>query len=85
MKKYAVIVYYTFGEPESEVYLFDTEEQACKYLESMWDYYYDFALEDSDFDEENSYCVENYAELVWEGTGKRIFEVVSISEPMKFD
>lgn len=33
----------------------------------------------------NSYCVENYAELVWEGTGKRIFEVVRVSEPMKFD
>ena len=66
-------------------FLFGTEEQACKYLESMWDYYYDFAFEDSDFDEENSYCVENYAELVWEGTGKRIFEVVRVSEPMKFD
>ena len=51
----------------------------------MWDYYYDFAFEDSDFDEENSYCVENYAELVWEGTGKGIFEVVRVSEPMKFD
>ena len=34
MKKYVVIVYYTF-DPESEVYLFDTYEKACEYLKAM--------------------------------------------------
>lgn len=43
MKKYAVIVYYTF-DIGSEVYLFDTYEQACEYLTSMWNYCFNFEL-----------------------------------------
>ena len=56
MKKYAVIVYYTF-DPESEVYLFDTYEKACEYLKAMYDYCFKFAMEDEDFKEDESYCI----------------------------
>lgn len=35
MKKYAVVVYYTF-DPETCVYLFDTYEEACDYLQNEY-------------------------------------------------
>ena len=86
MKKYAVIVYYTF-DPESEVYLFDTYEKACEYLKAMYDYCFKFAMEDEDFKEDKSYCNDGYAQIKWgdEDNSMRIWQVTAISEPMKID
>ena len=84
MKKYAVIVYYTF-DIGSEVYLFDTYEQACEYLTSMWNYCFNFELKNEYFNKEESYCDKGYAELAWDGNDKKIFEVTSVNEPMKFN
>lgn len=85
MKKYAVIVYYTFDIGHSEVYLFDTYEQACEYLTSMWNYCFNFGLEDKYFNKEESYCEKDYAELRWNDSDKRIFEVANVIKPMKFE
>ena len=86
MKKYAVIVYYTF-DPESEVYLFDTYEKACEYLKAMYDYCFKFAMEDEDFKEDESYCNDGYAQIKWgdEDNSMRIWQVTAVSEPMKID
>lgn len=84
MKIYAVIVYYTF-DPESEVYLFDTYEKACNYLKAMWNYYFNFAMEDEDFKEMESYCDDMYAQIKWGDEDMRIWQVTAVSKPMKIN
>nr|DAP33332.1 MAG TPA: hypothetical protein [Caudoviricetes sp.] len=85
MKKYAVIVSEIDTDmcaPESEVYLFDTYEQAYEYFKSIWEYYYDLAVKDKRCN--GGFCWKDYAQLKW-GCDKRTFEVVSVTEPIKFD
>lgn len=85
MKKYAVIVYYT-SEPESEVYIFDNYEKACEYLREMWKHCLDFATEDDDFNKEDSFCDECFAQIKWgnEDGLIRIWEVIPVSNPIRF-
>ena len=87
-KKYAVVVYYTF-DPETYVYLFDDYKKACDYLEVMWQHCYneELAIDENNINEDGTYHEEDYAQIKWgdEDNCMRIWQVTSISEPMKID
>lgn len=85
MKKYAVVVCYTFNT-ESCVYLFDTYREACDYLQKMWEYCFnlEIASNESEINFKMTYHEEDYAQIKWNGTGDlRIWRVTAVSEPMK--
>lgn len=88
MKKYAVVVYYTF-DSETCVYLFDTYEEACNYLQKMWEYCFnsEIATNESEVDFEMTYHEEDYAQIKWDGNDNpmRIWQVTAVSEPMKIN
>lgn len=88
MKKYAVVVYYTFDE-ETCVYLFDTYEEACGYLLKMWEYCFnsEIANNEGEIDFEMTYHEEDYAQIKWNGNDNlmRIWQVTAVSEPMKIN
>ena len=80
------VVYYTF-DPETCVYLFDTNEEACDYLQKMWQYCFnsEIATNESEIDFEMTYHEEDYAQIKWNGNDNpmRIWQVTTVSEPMK--
>lgn len=88
MKEYAVVVYYTF-DSETCVYLFDTYEKACNYLQKMWEYCFnsEIANNESEIDFDMTYHEEDYAQIKWNGNDNpmRIWQVTGVSEPMKID
>lgn len=86
MKKYAVVVYYTF-DPETHVYLFDSYAEAVDYLQKMWQHCYNEELANSmvEIDVELTYHEEDYAQIKWVGNDNpmRIWQVTAVSEPLK--
>ena len=53
----------------------------------MWIYCFEYATEDINFKEDESYCNEDYAQIKWgdEDNLMRIWQVVVVSEPMRID
>lgn len=87
-QQYAVVVYYSFAN-ESCVYLFDTYEKACSYLEAMWQYCYNAELAENPerIDEDGTYHEEAYAQIKWgnEDNCIRAWEVTAVSKPLKIN
>lgn len=74
--KYAVISYWVGEVGNTELWLYDTEEEAQEALVRLWEQSYNLALEDEDFDESNTYHEDYFAVVAWEDELYRYFEVV---------
>lgn len=73
---YAVISYWQDIDAPSNMCLYKTEEEAIDAMQRLWEKSYNFALEDENFDEDNSYHEENLGCVAWEDGLYRFFEVV---------
>lgn len=78
--KYAVISYYVGETGDTEFWLYDTEDEAEEALNRLWKQSYNLALEDEDFDEDNSYKEDGFAAVAWKVELYRYFEVVKQSK-----
>ena len=88
MQKYVLAVTYDF-DPDGCSYIFDTWEEAVKYMKAMWKYCCDIERKECEyFDELGSKCDEENgtAVLRWDDgeLTHRHWEVLPTSEPMKF-
>lgn len=84
MKKFSV-VFIDNSERESKlhVYLFDTYEKACDFLEKMWqDRFNDMIADFTQIDEEESYHEDQYAQLK-EKEKKKIIYMWHVADVMK--
>lgn len=61
------------------MYLFDSYEEACDYLQKMWQHCYNDELTNSvaEIDVEMTYHEEDYAQIKWENN-RRAFAVLDI-------
>lgn len=82
---YAVVSYYIGETGDSQVWIFNTEEEAIKYMNKFWETSFNWALEDVNFNENDSYHEEYYAEVCWDDNLKRVFEVVKINEKFSLE
>ena len=48
--KYAVVSYWVGEAGDTELWLYDTENEAIEALNRLWEQSYNLALEDEDFD-----------------------------------
>ena len=74
--KYAVVSYWVGEAGDTELWLYDTEEEAKEALNRLWKQSYNLALEDENFDKNNSYHDDYFAVVAWEDELYRYFEVV---------
>lgn len=74
--KYAVVSYWVGEAGDTELWLYDTEKEAKEALNRLWKQSYNFALEDENFDDSNSYHEDYFAVVAWEDGLYRYFEVV---------
>ena len=74
--KYAVVSYWVGEAGDTELWLYDTYEDAKEALNRLWEQSYNFALEDENFDADNSYHEDDFAVVAWEDELYRYFEVV---------
>ncbi len=73
--KYAVVSYWVGETGDTEIWLYDSREDARFALNKLWQQSFDLAAEDKDFDEEKSYHEDDFAVVTWDGL-YRYFEVV---------
>ena len=78
--KYAVVSYWVGETGDTELWLYDTENEAIEALNRLWEQSYNLALEDEDFDEDNSYHEDYFAVVAWKDELYRYFEVVNQNE-----
>ena len=78
--KYAVVSYWIGETGDTELWLYDTENEAIEALNRLWEQSYNLALEDEDFDEDNSYHEDYFAVVAWKDELYRYFEVVKQNE-----
>lgn len=85
MGKYAVVSTYNF-DSETHCYLFDTEAEAIEFLEKYWQWSFNLALDDDNFNEELSYHDERYGRVSWgyDGEDVREFQVVKVENTNRF-
>jgi len=63
-----------------KIWIYDSKEEAIEALQRIWEYFYNLALEDDDFKQDNStYHEEEYAQLAWEKGKLRIFYIIEVS------
>ena len=74
--KYAVVSYWVGETGDTELWLYDTEDDATEALKRLWEQSYNLALEDENFDKSNSYHDDYFAVVAWEDELYRYFEVV---------
>lgn len=74
--KYAVVSYYVGETGDTELWLYNTENETIEALQRLWEQSYNFALEDENFDKDNSYCEDYFAVVAWKNEVYRYFEVV---------
>lgn len=66
-----------------DVWLYPTYKEAIAGMNRLWEQSFNLALEDDDFNEEESYHEEKVAEVFWlDGTIRR-FSVVKVNEKEK--
>lgn len=78
--KYAVVSYYVGETGDTELWLYDTENEAIEALNRLYEQSYNIALEDEDFDEDNSYHEDYFGVVAWKDELYRYFEVVKQNE-----
>lgn len=78
--KYAVVSYWVGETGDTELWLYDTENEAKEALNRLWEQSYNLALDDEDFDEGNSYHEDYFAVVAWKDELYRYFEVVKQNE-----
>lgn len=78
--KYAVISYWVGETGDTNVWLYNTEKEAIDAMNKLWEQSFNLALEDEDFDEENSYHEDCFGVVAWKNEVYRRFEVVRQSE-----
>ena len=78
--KYAVVSYWVGETGDTELWLYKTENEAKEALNRLWEQSYNLALEDENFDEDNSYHEDYFAVVAWEDELYRYFEVVKQNE-----
>ena len=78
--KYAVVSYWVGKTGDTELWLYNTEKEAIEALNRLWEQSYNLALEDEDFDEDNSYHEDYFAVVAWKDELYRYFEVVKQNE-----
>ena len=54
-------------------------------MNKFWETSFNWALEDVNFNEDDSYHEEYYAEVCWDDNLKRVFEVVKINEKFSLE
>lgn len=74
--KFAVVSYWVGESGNTEMWLYDSQEDARFALNKLWEQSYNLALEDENFDEENSYHEDDLAVVAWKDNLYRYFEVV---------
>ncbi len=74
--KYAVVSYWVGETGDTEVWPYASREDARFALNKLWQQSLDLAMEDEDFDEENSYHEDDFAVVSWKDDLHRYFEVV---------
>lgn len=77
--KYAVVSYWSKEADSAKMWLYNSQEEARKGLYKLWRQSVGFALEDEDFDKENSYLDCDFAVVAWGDELRRYFEVVKQS------
>lgn len=78
--KYAVISYWNERLGKPQIWLYDSESTAKEALNKLWQQSYNQALEDENFDEDNSYLEDGFAIVAWKYDLYRYFEVVKQSK-----
>ncbi len=78
--KYAVISYWDGRLGSPQIWLYDSESAAEELLYKLWQQSYYQALEDENFDEDNSYLEDGFAIVAWKDNFYRYFEVVKQSK-----
>ena len=78
--RYAVVSYWVGETGDTELWLYDTEKEAIEALNRLWEQSYNLALEDEDFDKDNSYHEDYFAVVAWKDELYRYFEVVKQNE-----
>ena len=78
--KYAVISYFAVEVGNTKFWLYDTEKEAIEALNRLWEKFYNLALKDENFDQENSYRDEYFGVVAWTDGEERYFEVVKQAE-----
>lgn len=77
-EKYVVVKTHNF-DSESEAVEFDNYERATKYLEWMWQSYYDEEIRcESHLDEGNCYHYEDYGRVQWDDGDYTEFNLIEI-------
>lgn len=74
--KYAVVSYWVGEAGDTELWLYNTEEDASAALNRLWEQSYNLALKDENFDEANSYHEVYFGVISWKDELYRYFEVV---------
>ncbi len=74
--KFAVVSYWVGESGNTEMWLYDSQEDARFALNKLWQQSFDLASEDENFDEENSYHEDDLAVVAWKDNLCRYFEVV---------
>ena len=78
--KYAVVSYWVGESGDTSVWLRNTKKEAIDVMNKLWEQSFNLALEDEDFDEENSYHKDCFGVVAWENEVYRYFEVVKQNE-----
>ena len=78
--KYAVVSYWVGELGYTNIWLYNTEKEAIDAMNRLWEKSFNFALEDENFDEKNSYHEEHFGVIAWRDGLYRCFEVVRQSE-----
>ena len=78
---YAVVVVHSFEE-DTPLYLFTDYEKAKRYLENLWeDYYNEEIANGSDLDEALCYHEDEYAKVTWSDGCRTEFILTYSSKP----
>ena len=76
---YGVISYWVGEYEPSKMWLYATEKEATEAMKRLWEQSRKCAMEDENFDAENTYCENGFAVVVWKDGLYRYFEVVKQS------
>lgn len=74
--KHAVVSYWVGETGDTEVWLYDSQEDAADALAKLWKRSFELARKDRDFIEEDSYHDDDFAVVAWNNGLYRYFEAV---------